>query len=136
MKALLRCVPIIVSVIVAASCGQSPSTVAPTPTPMPPVVVQPAPVTFVASGVVAERTATGLQPVADVEVGLYKWNEDALTPEALLVSTRTGPDGRYTLEGDQEATWIGAAKAGYRYYAERIGPQAQEPFDIELVPVR
>ena len=114
----------------AASCAGSP--VAATP----PVSVQPAAVstpTYTLSGTVVERTATGLQPIAGVEVGIYSWNEDVLVPEALAASAVTDSAGRYSLQAARQVWWVGATKSGYRYYAERIGVVNDDRFDIELI---
>jgi hypothetical protein len=68
-------------------------------------------------------------------VGLYAWNEDVLDPQALVASTETGPEGRYSVKVSEQATWIGAVKPGYRYFAERIRITGDVVFDIELTPL-
>jgi hypothetical protein len=79
----------------------------------------------------------GLQPIAGAQVGLYAWNEDVLVPEALVASTQTDADGRYSLRGlaDRQVTWVGASKPGYRYYAAGY-PFLGSELNIELTPSR
>jgi hypothetical protein len=89
--------------------------------------------TLMVSGVVVERTATGVQPISGAQVGLYAWNDSDLTPEALVVSTQSGADGQYFLHADQHLSWIGASKAGYRVYEQRLGTRDDLVLTIELV---
>jgi hypothetical protein len=57
-----------------------------------------------------------------------------LDPQALVASAETDSEGRYSVEASEKATWIGAAKPGYRYFAQPIRPTGTTVFDIELVP--
>lgn len=115
-RRLVRGLGVFVVAASVACSGQSP-TMAPTPTtPAQPV---PTPVGVLSvSGMVMDRSG---QPIADVEVGLYRYNELVLEPPALVKSMATGPDGRYVLDNsDNQGTWIGAHKDGYRNYEGRL----------------
>jgi hypothetical protein len=134
---MTRLVVITVAASFAWSCG-GPSSLPIAPTPaatQPPPVAIPTIATHTIVGMVTDRTASGPRPIVGAVVGLYAWNEDVLDPRALVASTETGPDGRYSVKVAEQATWIGATKQGYRYFAERIRITADVVFDIELTPL-
>jgi hypothetical protein len=125
----MRMALITVAAALAGCCGGSPLPTTPATSTLP----APAPLrSYALSGVVVERTAMGLQPLAGVKVGLYAWNEDVLVDEALVTSIQTGADGRYTLQADRFQPWVGASKAGYRYYAAFAPFPVDVSFNIEL----
>jgi hypothetical protein len=85
---------VVLLLIAAAACGGSPLPMTPTSPAPQPAPVPVTSVTFALSGVVTELTATGPQPSAGTQVGLYAYNEGPLDPAGIVVSTQTGPDGR------------------------------------------
>jgi hypothetical protein len=124
--------PIVLLLIFAAACNGGTNILAPTPQPAPVLVAS---VTIVVSGIVTERTAIGSQPVAGAQVGLYAYNEGPLDPAGLIVSTQTGPDGRYSLQGTPQVSWVGASRSDYRPFEARLylTDSRAYVFDIELL---
>ena len=113
---MMKYLTVVLLLIFAAACNGDMNITAPASQPVPVPVTS---MTFVVSGIVTERTATGPQTVAGAQVGLYAYNEGPLDPSGLVMSTQTGPDGRYSIEGTPQVTWMGVHKPEYRAYEAR-----------------